>query len=164
MPRSCQSHQPAGVPLAYLVLDCDVAHGCPKSRRRYQFFESMSFSARLSSVSFATTCSSFRFSPSSCFSFFASPLSSAIKLCSTAIDILALSAVNSPRLWPLWSWDLPPFWRLQVPPCYATVKFIAVRADHFELSALHFESFCYVLLFLSNARQEIAPYTSSLTV
>src|SRR5438876_5736386 len=73
--RSCQSHQPAGVPVSYLVLDFDVAHGCPKSRRRFQFFESTSFSARLSSVSSATTCFSLRFSSSSCFSFFASPLS-----------------------------------------------------------------------------------------
>src|SRR5439155_18015258 len=56
MRRSSQSHQPAGVPLAHLVLDFDVPHDCPKSRRRYQFFESTSFSARLSSVSSATTC------------------------------------------------------------------------------------------------------------
>src|SRR5438876_11488753 len=75
MRRSSQSHQPAGVPLAHLVLDLDVAHDCPKSRRHYQFFESTSFNARLSSVSSATTCFSFRFSSSSCFSLLASPLS-----------------------------------------------------------------------------------------
>src|SRR5438552_3763862 len=73
--RSSQSHQPAGVPLAHLILHLDVAHDCPKSRRRYQFFESTSFNARLSSVSSATTCFSFRFSSSTCFSRFASPLS-----------------------------------------------------------------------------------------
>src|SRR5207248_9890067 len=72
---SSQSHQPAGVPLAHLVLDFHIAHDCPKSRRRYQFFESTSFNARLSSVSSATTCFSFWFSSSSCFSRFASPLS-----------------------------------------------------------------------------------------
>src|SRR2546422_9433222 len=75
MRRSSQSHQPAGVPLAHLVLDLDVAHDCPKSRRHYQFFESTSFNARLSSVSSATTCFSFRFSSSRCFSLLASPLS-----------------------------------------------------------------------------------------
>lgn len=75
MRRSSQSHQPAGVPLAHLVLHLDVAHDCPKSARRYQFFERTSFNARLSSVSSATTCFSFRFSSSSCFSRFASPLS-----------------------------------------------------------------------------------------
>src|SRR5438874_13227698 len=75
MRRSSQSHQPAGVPLAHLVLDLDVAHDCPKSRRHYQFFESTSFNARLSSVCSATTCFSFRFSSSSCFSLLASLLS-----------------------------------------------------------------------------------------
>jgi hypothetical protein len=35
----------------------EAAHDCPKSRRHYQFFESTSFNARLSSVSSATTCS-----------------------------------------------------------------------------------------------------------
>src|SRR3989449_11471161 len=75
MRRSSQSHQPAGVPLAHLVLDLDVAHDCPKSRRHYQFLESTSFNARLSSVSSATTCFSFRFSSSRCFSLLASPLS-----------------------------------------------------------------------------------------
>src|SRR5208337_1765491 len=73
--RSSHSQQPAGVPFAHLIPDLDIAHGCPKSRRRYQFFESTSFNARLSSVSSATTCFSFRFSSSSCFSRFASPLS-----------------------------------------------------------------------------------------
>jgi hypothetical protein len=58
------------VPLAHLVLQLDVAHDCPKSRRHYHFFESTSFNARLSSVSSATTCFSFRFSSSSCFSRF----------------------------------------------------------------------------------------------
>jgi hypothetical protein len=48
--------------------------GCPKSRRLYQFFESTSFRARLSKVRSATTCFSSRFSSSSCFIFFASPL------------------------------------------------------------------------------------------
>src|ERR1700731_1533035 len=51
----------------------------PRQNRRSvtfgQFFESTSFSARLSSVRSATTCFSFRFSSSSCFSFLASPLS-----------------------------------------------------------------------------------------
>src|SRR5881397_2592839 len=75
MRRSSQSHQPAGVSLAHLVLDFHIAREDPKSRRRYQFFESTSFSARLSNVSSATTCFSFRFSSSNCFSFFASPLS-----------------------------------------------------------------------------------------
>ena len=75
MRRSSQPRQPAGVPFAHLVLHFDVTHGCPKSRRHYQFSESTSFSARLSSVSSATTCFSFRFSSSSCFIFFASPLS-----------------------------------------------------------------------------------------
>src|SRR6059058_103025 len=73
MRRSSQSHQPAGVSLAHLVLDFHIARDGPKSRRRYQFFESTSFSARLSNVSSATTCFSFRFSSSNCFSFFASP-------------------------------------------------------------------------------------------
>src|SRR5882724_6844967 len=73
--RSCQAHQPAGVPFAHLVLLHRVTRGCPKSRRLYQFFESTSFSARLSNVKSATTCFSFRFSSSSCFSFLASPLS-----------------------------------------------------------------------------------------
>src|SRR5579864_2641500 len=73
--RSCQSQQPAGVPFAHLVLRLDMAHGCPKSRRRYQFFESTSFKARLSSVSSATTCFSFRFSSSNCLSRLASLLS-----------------------------------------------------------------------------------------
>jgi hypothetical protein len=75
MGRSCQAHQPAGVPFAHLVLLHRVTRGCPKSRRLYQFFESTSFRARLSNVRSATTCFSFRFSSSSCFSFFASPLS-----------------------------------------------------------------------------------------
>src|SRR5437762_1233555 len=75
MRRSSQSHQPAGVSLAHLVFDFHMARDGPKSRRRYQFFESTSFSARLSNVSSATTCFSFRFSSSNCFSFFASPLS-----------------------------------------------------------------------------------------
>src|SRR6478752_3292163 len=56
MRGSSQSHQPAGVSFAHPVLHLDVAHDCPKSRRHYQFFESTSFNARLSSVSSATTC------------------------------------------------------------------------------------------------------------
>src|SRR5579872_151555 len=72
MRRSSQSQQPAGVPFAHLVPDFDIAHGCPKSRRLYQFFESTSFNARLSSVSSATTCFSLRFSSSSCRNFLAS--------------------------------------------------------------------------------------------
>src|SRR5579864_5364635 len=73
--RTSHSQQPAGVPLTHLVLHFHITHGCPKSRRHYQFFESTSFSARLSSVRSATTCLSFRFSSSSCFSFLASLLS-----------------------------------------------------------------------------------------
>src|SRR6185295_6617533 len=75
MGRSCQLHQPAGVPFAHLVLLHGVTRGCPKSRRLYQFFARTSLSARLSSVSSATTCFSFRFSSSSCLSLLASPLS-----------------------------------------------------------------------------------------
>jgi hypothetical protein len=44
------------VPLTHLVLHFHITHSCAKSRRHYQFFESTSFSARLSSVRSATTC------------------------------------------------------------------------------------------------------------
>jgi hypothetical protein len=57
MRRSSQSRQPAGVPLSHLVLHRDIAHHCPKAHRRYQFFESASFNARLSRVSSATHAS-----------------------------------------------------------------------------------------------------------
>lgn len=46
-----------------------VARRLPSARRRYQLFDITSFSARLSRVSSATTCLSFRFSSSSCLSF-----------------------------------------------------------------------------------------------
>src|ERR1700694_3263403 len=73
--RSCQIHQPAGVPFAHGVLPHDITRGCPKSHRLYQFFERTSFRVRLSNVSSATTWFSLRFSSSKCFSFLASPLS-----------------------------------------------------------------------------------------
>jgi hypothetical protein len=56
-----QFQKPAGVPFADLVLHFHIAHGGPKSHRRYQFSESTSFNARLSSLRSATTCFSFRF-------------------------------------------------------------------------------------------------------
>jgi len=55
---------PAGAPLRHFVGPLQMAHRCPSSSGRHQFFVAMSFKAVLSSVRSATICLSRRFSSS----------------------------------------------------------------------------------------------------